>query len=305
MLSGKGRYLDPADPETYDHYNIQYALAKDFLDDNFCILGGQTLDIGCGTGKVSAYLAQIIDSPVVAIDISAARVEFAKRHHREDNLIYMRGEAGHFCKNKKIPAASFDTVLSLNTVPQLPGYLRKSYLVDLKRLLKPDGIAIFLNTHCEKLEKAIQKVMTDKVWVNLFQGFDLEAANTPTDKLQTLGMRAGFYDCDVSKTQAHKKFASATELKKYLLGSLVHVAYLRTKIANTHDARNTIEIFINHIVVELQNLLGGKLNGKLNLKFVQNSAVMFSTHAALDKIARRIEYSEYVTPEILSLRAKL
>ena len=62
-------------------------------------LGNVILDLGCGTGELSAYLAELVgrDGKVVAVDPDTARVKLAQKTHGGiSNLAIQEGSASNF-----------------------------------------------------------------------------------------------------------------------------------------------------------------------------------------------------------------
>lgn len=67
------------------HTKIKQALSIfDFKDKT-------VLDLGCGTGITSKFMAEA-GAKVVAIDLSPALIEFARQHSRHKNVIYFIGD---------------------------------------------------------------------------------------------------------------------------------------------------------------------------------------------------------------------
>ena len=62
-------------------------------------LGNVILDLGCGTGELSAHLAELVgrDGKVVAVDPDTARVKLAQKTHGGiSNLAIQEGSASNF-----------------------------------------------------------------------------------------------------------------------------------------------------------------------------------------------------------------
>ena len=69
------------------------------LIDDIEIHRGHILDLGCGTGELSAYLSELVgqDGRVVAVDPDNYRVEVARESHREvKNLAFHEGSSASF-----------------------------------------------------------------------------------------------------------------------------------------------------------------------------------------------------------------
>ena len=72
---------------------------KILIDDIEIHRGHVILDLGCGTGELSAYLSELVgeDGRVVAVDPDSYRVEVARESHREvKNLAFHEGSSASF-----------------------------------------------------------------------------------------------------------------------------------------------------------------------------------------------------------------
>lgn len=109
------------------------------------LVGKRVLEIGCGRGGFSCWLArQGTDRPaeIVAADFSSTAVEMGERYARTEGLANITWETadiqaiGH-------PEASFDTVISCETIEHVPN--PRQAVAELSRVLKPGG-RLFLTT---------------------------------------------------------------------------------------------------------------------------------------------------------------
>jgi ubiquinone/menaquinone biosynthesis C-methylase UbiE len=98
-----------------DAYEMQMGRWSRRLAPHFLRFSGITgaecvLDVGCGTGSLSACIAEVLTATRVhGIDLSTAYVEHAQRHHRDARLTFATGDAGAL----PFPDAAFDHVLSM------------------------------------------------------------------------------------------------------------------------------------------------------------------------------------------------
>jgi 2-polyprenyl-3-methyl-5-hydroxy-6-metoxy-1,4-benzoquinol methylase len=105
------------------------------------IQGKSLLDFGCGMGEEAIYFAQL-GAQVTAIDISEVGVELTQRraaHNRLGDRVdarVMRADPTEF------PSESFDIIHGLGILHHLPDL--EQALREIQRLLKPGGMAIFL-----------------------------------------------------------------------------------------------------------------------------------------------------------------
>ncbi|HWN72077.1 MAG TPA: class I SAM-dependent methyltransferase [Haliangium sp.] len=105
------------------------------------IEGKSLLDFGCGMGEESIYFARL-GAHVTAIDISQVGIEITRRRAEHNGLgdridaLVMRADP------TQLPSESFDLIHGLGILHHLPDL--EQALLEIRRLLKPNGTAIFL-----------------------------------------------------------------------------------------------------------------------------------------------------------------
>ena len=128
------RYLPTLDwPDlSYEHWH-RYLYAAQF------VAGKRVLDLSCGEGFGANLLADIAER-VVGIDIDAAAIGHAATRYVRPNLTFACGPA------EAVPLAGshlFDVLVSFETIEHLDEHQQRGFLEEAKRLLAPDGLAIF------------------------------------------------------------------------------------------------------------------------------------------------------------------
>ncbi len=100
--------------------------------------GSRVLDIGCGVGASSVYLARNHHVRPTGITISPAQVDLARKAAAEANVdaeyLLMDAEAMHF-------AQPFDALWSIESISHY--YDRKKFFADATQFLKPGGVFAF------------------------------------------------------------------------------------------------------------------------------------------------------------------
>ena len=97
--------------------------------------GDKVLDVGCGTGSLSATLARVTKaSKIVGIDPSGGFIEYARTQIAEPRVTFEVGDA----QNLPFPDASFDRCLALLAVDYIPD-ARKATL-EMHRVTKAAGV---------------------------------------------------------------------------------------------------------------------------------------------------------------------
>lgn len=96
--------------------------------------GKSVLEVGCGRGGGSAYVARYLQPrSVLGVDFSESAVEFCRRTHANTALDFVQGDAEALpCED-----GSFDAVLNVESshcYPSLPRFVAEAY-----RVLRPGG----------------------------------------------------------------------------------------------------------------------------------------------------------------------
>lgn len=98
------------------------------------------LELGCGTGMMSYFLAKKIKGKVLGIDISSKFIDIANAKYKLPNLNY---EVKNVSTDLTYSAGEFDYIIG-NGILHHVYYNIDKVLEDLKKLLKKDGKIIFI-----------------------------------------------------------------------------------------------------------------------------------------------------------------
>ena len=134
------------------------------------------LDIGCGDGKITAKVADLVpEGSVLGIDSSAAMVAFAaERHPPEEhpNLLFEKGDARNLDFD-----GEFDLVVSFAALHWVSDH--RPVLQGIRRALRPGGRAFlqFGGRGNAALPLAIaDEMIKEDSWRRSFEGFDFRYA---------------------------------------------------------------------------------------------------------------------------------
>ena len=97
--------------------------------------GKDILDLACGAGYGTAYLAGIARR-VVGVDVSEDAIEYARGRYAAPNAEYVVADAAAL----PFETASFDAVCSFETIEHVAD--REAYLAEVARVLRPAGTYI-------------------------------------------------------------------------------------------------------------------------------------------------------------------
>jgi len=101
------------------------------------VAGKRVLDVASGAGYGTALLAERA-AWVCGTDIDYETVAFAKNNYKAKNLEYCQGSLVAL----PFPTASFDVVVSFETIEHIPDNLHKKFLDEVIRVLAPDGFLV-------------------------------------------------------------------------------------------------------------------------------------------------------------------
>ncbi len=117
----------------YDEHIARYQLVASLVKNK------TVLDIACGSGYGSAYLAQQGASRVLGIDIDQVTIGHNQAQYQSPTLEFKVGDAGRL----DIPSESFDIITSFETIEHLKTI--EAYLAELQRVIKANGL-VFIST---------------------------------------------------------------------------------------------------------------------------------------------------------------
>ena len=109
-----------------DHM-VRYASVSPF------VTGKRVLDIACGSGYGSQFLALQGADHVVGVDIDQATIEYARKCHADPNVTYLRADTHAL----PLAESGFDVIVSFETIEHLQR--PRDFLIELRRVLKPGG----------------------------------------------------------------------------------------------------------------------------------------------------------------------
>ncbi|MCO1602110.1 class I SAM-dependent methyltransferase [Desulfosporosinus nitroreducens] len=145
-------------------------LSREFIDQEKSIL-----DVGCGTGQTSAYIAEKYRCSVTALDKNNTMLKKAKQRflslHLPINVMYGSGE------NLPFNDGLFDFILSESVTSFTDVSLT---IQEFKRVLKPNGVLLAIEMVLEdsfseeELKTIVEfygisQLLTESEWYNLFQ----------------------------------------------------------------------------------------------------------------------------------------
>jgi ubiquinone/menaquinone biosynthesis C-methylase UbiE len=148
--------------------NFQYVYAIEMLKKAGIKPTDRILDIGCGDGKITAYLANTATSGlVVGTDISQDMIDYARKEYTQkyDNLGFMVMDA-----KKNIFKKQFDIVVSSFCLHWVRDQLKA--LIGIKESLVENGkMFIILCSGIAEMQYCIDSVINNSKWREYFNEF--------------------------------------------------------------------------------------------------------------------------------------
>ncbi|NPD87766.1 MAG: class I SAM-dependent methyltransferase [Asgard group archaeon] len=121
------------------------------------------LDIGCGLGKITEYIAEKTGVSFIGIDNAAKVVEWAKKNTRTDlgKLVFQVGDLNRL----QFPKEKFDAIISIDTLYYAEDFVE--VIKKMKEILKPDGQMGIFYAQGRKSDDSIEKIKPENTKVGL------------------------------------------------------------------------------------------------------------------------------------------
>jgi len=125
-------------------------------EQKYIVEGKNILDLGCGTGRNSNYLAEN-ENNVIGIEISKTALNIAKE--RASSLgIHVDYRFGDIGENYEIKNDSIDIILDVTSSNSLNEKGRENYLDEMNRILKTGGY-VFVRALCKDGNKNVKNLL--------------------------------------------------------------------------------------------------------------------------------------------------
>lgn len=275
MLRKEG-YIDPSSPDNY-HQNssLQFDMACRFIDESGKYIKGPVLDIGCGDGRVTAYIAEKFGCDVVGVDISSDRVEFANANYKHDKrLHFVAGNAVCLDSTTELAGKQFQTIVSFNALHHIPRHLHSSVFENISSKLSDNGCALLLIPKSQEVHKYLAETVSSAKWKAYFSDFDINAERTYegreyyAERCSAARLTGTFEEDDI----AGREGLDFDAMKKHLAGWLPHLAHLKLKQASAE----IIDEFLNDVVSRFFKAHQKQRDEKILMSVMQNKLTLFA-----------------------------
>jgi trans-aconitate 2-methyltransferase len=188
--------------------NLQIKWALESLEGFLFNECDKVLDIGCGTGFITAEIAsKVTKGIVIGLDISEEMLIYARDHYPASNLIYMQGDA------RKLPfVEQFDKIvalLSFNWINE-----QEQALSSLFKALKPNGRAIITRPGKQpsNLGPLAQTLVKMNHWAPYFPNFEQKKRYYNVEEYALLLENTGFVIEKIGQTSTSTLFENREAL---------------------------------------------------------------------------------------------
>jgi ubiquinone/menaquinone biosynthesis C-methylase UbiE len=126
--------------DVYLWHISRYMFVANFLEESKVIL-----DVACGTGYGSYYLARRHTGEIIGIDISERAIGYAREKYHHNNLSFVKGDA----VNLPFTSNSFDMLISFETIEHLQNY--EKFLFERNSRLLKRNVLFIISTSNKKV----------------------------------------------------------------------------------------------------------------------------------------------------------
>lgn len=172
--------------------------------------GMEVIDIGCGSGKPTQYLNQLVQPKgrTVGVDSSRERISYARKHFGDGNVEY-------FCKDIREPLDDLGT-FDFVWIRFVLEYFRSSsfdIVKNVSSILKPGGILCLIDLDHNCLSHYGQSPKLDRTFRGIMETLEKNADFDPFmgRKLYSYLFDLGFEEIDVDLSSHHLIYGSLQE----------------------------------------------------------------------------------------------
>lgn len=201
----------------------------------------QILDLGCGSGKITANIAgRVTSGSVLGIDLSQGMIEFAQKTYEPfyTNLSFTKGDIQEFSSSFK-----FDLIFSSSSLHWILDH--PPLLNTVHDLLKEDGTILFTIPCVASAEvtAVFQEVVSQSLWRHFFKNYYHPRVKFTAEEYTLLLEQAGFSEIEVTQVPFIYFFETKRDLIDWYLGFSPMLSYIPEKLHETF-LRSIIERYL-------------------------------------------------------------
>lgn len=242
------------DAKTY-HKNsdLQWGVAKSVITAIDWHGTEKILDVGCGDGKITAYIAEnCSNSAVVGVDVSKSMIQFSSSQYNQvqhKNLIFFCADAA------KLPfEQQFDVVVSFSTLHWVVN--QEAALESIFRALVAGG-RTYLLTYGQapmNIVRVSEELIGTEKWASYFPNYTPQRVYFSEEEYENLLLKAGLAEVVVDTEWSKTVFADRTALSGFVSPLLNFTSHLSPDLKQQ---------FLDDVVDKLISLSKPTENGSL------------------------------------------
>ncbi|HEY2566898.1 MAG TPA: class I SAM-dependent methyltransferase [Candidatus Aquirickettsiella sp.] len=265
--------------------DFQYNAALKFLETCSFKSGDSILDIGCGNGKTTHYIAsQLTSGQVIGIDKSVNMIEFATAHFKRDNLDFQVTDVEQLSH-----AIKFDAAVSFFCIPWV---INKTLAFqNIAKALKNEAPIYILAAVFEKSQAELITHLTQKIhWHKYFKNYQSPFCYLNDTNYALYAEFVGINVNSIEKLYIPHAFKNRTEFHNFYLTLVPQISYLVDESKKNKFADELLEDYFKikgnreySVTIEAIKFSGQKSTCSVGLNRSISRLSFFTTHVAHDE----------------------
>jgi len=228
-MKNKGEQFKPSEYDKQAGFvqlqDAKYLLSKTEVNDNATVL-----DVGCGDGQFTEYLATKIVSNgiVVGLDKSEDMIKHAKKKHDVSNLVFLHGDVQNASKVLQGTIESlgkFDVIFSSHTLHWLfEKDSHKTALYELNECLHSESgrmlLCFAIDGTFKELFQAGYEIIDKIEWSKYYHVDDLKPRQFPSPKFYDSVLTELNYRSNLEVTEHWREFPNRNALANWFIASI-------------------------------------------------------------------------------------
>lgn len=181
--------------------------------------------MGCGDGKISAYLGENISGTVVGIDISSKMIRYASNAYKQNNLFFLEGDASSLPFHQQ-----FDLVVSFccfHWIEDQVAILKSCY----ESLLPHGKILLVMPAKAENnLSLIVERLIKSEKWAPFFPSYKTPRFYFTKEEYSELTREAGFESIEAKESILTTVFPNREALKEWLKPLITFSSHLNPEL---------------------------------------------------------------------------
>ena len=240
------------DVEDY-HKNshLQWKAAISLMEGIEWTCSSRILDVGCGDGKITAFIAkELPEAIVVGTDISSEMIHFASHQHSQHkNLLFLRADAAHLSFEEQ-----FDTVVSFSALHWVID--QEAALQGIYKALLPGG-KVHILTYAKapmNICALSENLIYSEKWNSYFPDYKPHRIHFTEEEYRNLLEKTGFTQLKLSQEWSQTIFSNRQVCKDFVSPLLDFAKHLSLELK---------EKFLDDLVDQISSLSEKNKNGTL------------------------------------------